>query len=118
MLYSNLDAKSANVYYRLESQLEAAAVKYVASKNHFSEGIITLNQLRSAGYIDLLTDNNGNLCSGYVVYKDLEYHMPIKLDVKNTTTFTSSEYGAVRYGLYINDKLVKKDYIHEDKILS
>ena len=35
----------------------------------------------------------------------------IKLDVKNTTTLQPSQYGAVRYGLYINDELVKKSYV-------
>ena len=38
----------------------------------------------------------------------------IYLDVDDSTTIPP---GAVRYGLFINDKLVKKDYIHDNLIL-
>ena len=41
-------------------------------------------------------------------------NLNIKVDVKENTNIPL---GAVRYGVFINDKLVKKDYIHDDKIL-
>ena len=37
----------------------------------------------------------------------------IQLDIQNATTI---KLGAVRYALYINDELVKKDYVHEDDL--
>ncbi len=38
----------------------------------------------------------------------------MKLDVKSNTTIPL---GAIRYGVFINDKKVKKDYVHDDKVL-
>lgn len=44
--------------------------------------------------------------------------VPININIKvNTTTNSNIPLSAVRYGLYINNELVKKDYINEDKIL-
>ena len=41
-------------------------------------------------------------------------NLNIKVDVKQNTNIPL---GAVRYGVFINDELVRTDYIHDDKIL-
>ena len=90
VLYSNLDAKQANQYLKLETKLETAAVSYVASRLNFNEGIITLNTLKNTGYIDIFTDNNDNACSGYVVYKNHEYRPYISCEYYTTKNYNKS----------------------------
>lgn len=72
VLYNKLDTREGKDYYKLETKLEVAAIKYSANM-HSTMGRVTLSELKSLGYIDSFTDENGYSCDGYVVYEDDRY---------------------------------------------
>ena len=91
--------------------------------SNLTTGLIKLNFQEKSNVIDLdneipVPDTVGILKSPYTFtiknISTLAINANIKVDVKDNTNIPL---GAVRYGVFINDKLVKKDYIHDDKIL-
>ena len=89
-LYSNLDYEQSNQYTKLEAQIEQAAIKYVNARSNYTEGTITLNDLKQSGYIDMFTDDNGNSCNGYVIYKQHEYTSFISCEYYTTKNYKKS----------------------------
>ena len=88
VLYNNLDVRKGTQYYKLESALQVAAVRYVNSKNMLnSKGIVRLYDLQKEGYINSFDDSNGNSCDGYVVYNNDDYKSYISCEF-----YTSKNY--------------------------
>ena len=68
-LYGSFESSNINrQYVDLENKLEDAAKEYVRKENISvqSELRISATTLKDKNYLDSLTDNEGNNCSGYV----------------------------------------------------
>ena len=100
--------------------------KKLSDNNKSTTGLISLDFSETGSVINLnnsvpVTDEVGlENTTPYEFTITNTSHVPvdvnIKLNIKNNTTFIGTELGAIRYGLYVNSKLVKKDYIHYDDL--
>lgn len=87
-LYNDMDVKSASTYVNLELKLQMVAADYINDKNlNNSNVIVTLKELKEAGYIKTFNDDDSNACNGYVEYQDYDYVSYIRC-----RDYTSSNY--------------------------
>ena len=92
-------------------------------ENSLSTGLISLKFTDQSNTVNLssnvpMIDDLGLKNTPYEFTIENTSKVPINVDIKvDVDNNTSIHLGAVRYGIYIDDKLVKKDYIHNDLIL-
>lgn len=91
-------------------------------ENNLSSGLISLKFTEGNNNIDLLTvpmiDDEGLKTNPYEFQLENTSAIPInaiiKLDLNNSTNI---DLRAVRYAIFIDDKMVLKDYVHDNLIL-
>ena len=99
------------VYYYKDSRLNSLTNGLISIEFHETSTVILSSDVP-------VLDEIGLEGSPYEFTMKNTSQVPINANIKiNPTISTNIPLGAVRYGLYINNELVKKDYIHEDKIL-
>ena len=101
------------MYYYKDSRLNNLTSGLVSIQ--FSEGSNVINLSNEVPVID----DVGLEKTPYTFTVKNTSSIPIDLKIKLNVNALSTniDLSAVRYGLFINDELIKKDYIHEDKIL-
>ena len=99
------------MYYYKDSRLNSLTNGLISIEFHETSTVILTSDVP-------VIDEIGLEGSPYEFTLKNTSQVPINANIKvNPTIRTNISLGAVRYGIYINDELVKKDYIHEDKIL-
>lgn len=82
MLMSSSNSSNSNSYSDIENKVETATIKYINNYYTLYEDdplYIKVSSLISYGYLNSITDNSGNYCSGYTKV----------LKLNNTITYDS-----------------------------
>lgn len=100
------------VYYYKDIRENSMSTGVVSIDFNDSNNLVTLNS-----NVPMLDDVGIKITSYEFKIKNTS-RIPIKVNLKiELDNETNIPLGAIRYGLFIDDKLIKKDYVHDDLLL-